>query len=140
MKDRHNVILILVASSEINSLFRRLIKFLISFVHLSFPGVPSSLNYFTMEIHLNHYKVLPCVLNFSFFSLPFVYRSTHEGSTWLFIKDLYSFSKQSWTFFSEELKFSSSFYPECNSFFRIIGGGIMSFLIIWIHVSWFTCC
>ena len=89
---------------------------MISFVHLSFPGVPSSLNYFTTEIHLNHYKALPCVLNFSFFSLPFVYRSSHEGSTWWFIKDLYSFSKCSSGFFSKELKHSSSCNPECNFF------------------------
>ena len=42
--------------------------------------------------------------------------------------------------FSKKLKLSSYCNPECNSFFRIIGGGIMSFLIIWVHVSWFTCC
>ena len=64
----------------------------------------------------------------------------HEGSTWWFIKGLYSFSKRSSTFFSEELKLSSYCNPECSSFFHIIGGGIMSFLIILIHVSWFTCC
>ena len=37
-------------------------------------------------------------------------------------------------------KYSSSCNLECKSFFCIIGGGIMSFLIIWVHVSWFTCC
>ena len=41
-----------------------------------------------------------------------------------------SFSKCSSTVFAKKLKFSSSCYPECNSFVRIIGGGIMSFLII----------
>ena len=30
----------------------------------------------------------------------------------------------------KEFKYSSSCIPECNSFFHIIGGGIMSFLII----------
>ena len=41
-----------------------------------------------------------------------------------------SFSKCSSRFFSEELMHSSSCIPECNSFYRIIGGGIMSFVII----------
>ena len=31
---------------------------------------------------------------------------------------------------SKKLKLSSYCNPECNSFFRIIGGGIMSLLII----------
>ena len=49
-----------------------------------------------------------------------------------------SFSKCSSRFFSKKLKLSSSCNLECNSFYHIIGGGIMSFLIIWVHVSWFT--
>ena len=121
----------------INSLFRRFIKIL-DLICSSFFSWSSKLShyyFFVTEIHLNHFKVSHCVLNFSFFSLPFLYRSSHEGSTWGFIKDLYSFLKCSSRFFSEELKFSSSCYPECNSFNRIIGAGIMSFLIIWVHDS-----
>src|SRR4051812_25334810 len=36
MRDKHNVILILVSSSKFYSLFRRLSKFLVSIAHLSF--------------------------------------------------------------------------------------------------------
>ena len=40
----------------------------------------------------------------------------------------------------EEFKHSSSCIPKCNSFYLIIWGGVMSFLTIWVRVSWFTCC
>ena len=63
----------------------------------------------------------------------------HEGSTWWIHQGFNSFSKCSSRFFSEELKYSLSCILKCNSFNRIIRGGIMSFLIIWVHVSWFTC-
>ena len=143
MKDKHNVILILVSSSELNSLFRRLIKFSVSIVSSSlFPGVPTFYNYFTTEIHLNRYKDSPCVFNFFSFRLIILLfnRVLHEGSTWWFIKDLIPSPSFSSTFFSKKLKLSSYCNLECNSFYRIIGGGIMSFLIIWVHFSWFTCC
>ena len=141
MKDKHNVILILVSSSIFNSLFRSLIKILgFNCFIFYFPGVPTSFNYITTEIHLNHYKVSPCVFNFFCFYHHFVYR----GSSWMFYmmvhRGFISFSKRSSTFFSKELNHSSFCNPECNSFYRTIGGGIMSFLIIWVHVSWFTCC
>ena len=67
MKDKHSVIRILVSSSNFNSLFRRFIKILDFFRSSFFPGVPRSLNYITTEIHLNHYKASPCVVNFFFF-------------------------------------------------------------------------
>ena len=51
-----------------------------------------------------------------------------------------SFSKRSSRFFSEKFKYSSSCNPECNSFYLISWGGVMSFLTIWVRVSWFTCC
>ena len=128
----------------INSLFRRPFKFSVSFVSSSlFPGVPTSFNYITMEIHLNRYKDSPCVFfNFSFllFDHSFVYWSSSRRLYMRVHQRNNSFSKCSLRFFSKELKLSSSCYPECNSFFRIIGGGIMPFLIIWVHVSWFTCC
>ena len=73
-----------------------------------------------------------------FFWSFFYYRS----SSWMFYRTIHrgfnSFSKFSSRFISRELKLSSYCNPECNSLCRIIGGGIMSFLIIWVHVSWFT--
>ena len=40
----------------------------------------------------------------------------------------------------EEFKYSSSCISKCNSFYLIFWGGVISFLTISIHVSWFTCC
>ena len=40
----------------------------------------------------------------------------------------------------EELKYSSSCIPKCNSFYLIFWGGVISFLTIFIHVSWFNSC
>ena len=40
----------------------------------------------------------------------------------------------------EAFKYSSSCISKCNSFYLIIWGGVMSFLTIWVRVSWFTCC
>ena len=106
--------------------------FWVSSAHLSFPEFQALI---ITEIHLNHYKVSPCVFNFSFFFRYLLFTGVlHEGSTWWFIKDLYSFLKGSSTFFSEELKLSSYCNPECIFVYYIIGGGIMSFLIIWVHV------
>ena len=84
----------------------------------------------------------PCVFNFSFF---FVWSSfCYRSSSWRFYMMVHQgfnpFSKCSLRFFSKELKYSSSCNPERNSFYFIIGGGIMSFLIIWPHGSWFTYC
>ena len=76
MKDTHNIILILVSSKWLIPYSGGSSKFLISFVHLSFLAVPSSLNYFTTGFHLNHYKVSPCVFNFSFFLSSFYYRNS----------------------------------------------------------------
>ena len=125
----------------INSLFRRFIKILdLNCSSYLCPGVPTSRNYITTEIHLNHYKDSPCVFNFSCFYHHFVYRS----SSWMFYmmvhRGFISFSKRSSTFFSVEFKHSSSCNPEFNSFYRIIWGGIMSFLMISLCGSWFTCC
>ena len=39
-----------------------------------------------------------------------------------------------------ESKHSSSCILKCNSFYLIIWGGVMSFLTVWVRVSWFTCC
>ena len=40
----------------------------------------------------------------------------------------------------EEFKYSSSCMSKCYSFYLIFWGGVISFLTIFIHVSWFTCC
>ena len=125
----------------INSVFRRLIKFSGSFA-LSFPEFLPFLHYLVAKLHLNHCKDSPCVFQLLFpFVWPFFY---YRSSSWRFYmmvhKGCNSFSKCSSRFFSEELKHSSSCNTEFYSFNRIIGDGIMSFLIIWIHVSWFTCC
>ena len=40
----------------------------------------------------------------------------------------------------EELKYSSSCISKCYSFYLIFWDGVISFLTISIHVSWFTCC
>ena len=70
----------------------------------------------------------------------FVYRSSSWRLYMMVHQGFNSFSKCSSRFFSKKLKLSSYCNPECISVYRIIGGGIMSFLIIWVHVSWFTCC
>ena len=63
---------------------------------------------------------------------------SYRSSSWRFYMMVHqgfnSFSKCSLRFFSEELKYSSSCIPKCNSFYCIIWVGIMSFLIIWVHV------
>ena len=124
----------------INSLFRSLIKNLgFNCFIFSFPEFQALSIYFIAKIHLIMARI-HLVFSTSLSSrYPFVTGVLHEGSTWWFIKDSISFSKCSSTFFSKELKYSSSCNPECNSFYHIIGGGIMSFLIIEFMFSWFTC-
>ena len=39
-----------------------------------------------------------------------------------------------------ESKHSSSCILKCDSSYLIIWGGVMSFLTIWVRVSWLTCC
>ena len=92
------------------------------------------------EVHLNHCKDSPCVFNFSFFSFLLFTGVLHGGSTCWFIKDLIS----SWSVHQDSFLRNSSFLHivirSAISFYHIIGDGIMSFLIIWVHVPWFTCC
>ena len=120
----------------IDSFFRSLFtmsKFSVQVLH-TFPEVPRSLNYITMKIHLNHCKDSPYILNFSFVWSAFCYRSSSWRLYMMVHQGFNSFSKCSLRFFLEELKHSPSCNPECNSFFCIIEGGIMPFLIIWVHV------
>ena len=89
---------------------------------------------------------------------PFITGVLHGGSTWWFVKD--SFILQLFLKFSleamirqailkikhgakhmfcfGEFKYSSSCISKCNSCYLIIWGGVMSFLTIWVRVSWFT--
>ena len=99
--------------------------------------------FFTLYHHEDPSKSLQG-FNLILFILHFVWSFfCYQSSSWRFYMMVHqgfnSFSKCSSRFFSEEFKHSSSCNPECNSFYRIIGGGIMSFLISWVHVSWFTC-
>src|SRR3954463_6114262 len=87
MKDKCNVILILVSFSKFYSLFRRFIKILGFNCSSFFSGVPSFLGYIIVKLHLNHCKASPCVLNFSFFYHPFFTGVLRGGSTWWFVKD-----------------------------------------------------
>ena len=118
----------------INSLFRRFILSHSQFkmLHFSFPEFLAFLHYLVAKLLLNLYKV-----SLEFSTSPsfrliifFVYRSYSWRLYMMVHKGFNSFSKCSSRFFSKKLKHSSSCYPECNSFFCIIGGGIMSFLII----------
>ena len=90
MKDTHNVILILVSSSKLNSLFRRFIKFSVSLGSSFFSRSSKFSQLFHREDPSNHCKDSPCVFNFSFLSFDhsFITGVLHEGSTWWFIKDL----------------------------------------------------
>ena len=140
MRDTHNIILILLSSKWLipysrgssNSRFKFSIFLFWSskLIQLSFQRSIKSLQGFTLCFR----PLLPFV--WSFFS--------YRRSSWRFYmmvhKGFNSFLKCSSRLFLEEIKHSSSCNPECNSFFRINRGGIMSFLIIWVHVSWFTCC
>ena len=110
MKDEHNVILILasskwwIRSSGVRS------QWLILVVNCSsslFPGVPTSFNYITMEIHLNRFKDWPCVFNFSLFSfdLSFVFLILHGCSTWWFIKELIPSRSIHWDSFQRSSSF-----------------------------------
>src|SRR3954470_441311 len=122
----------------INSSFRSLFmlnKFLISIVS---PYLPRSSKLSQLYHHgdpSNHCKASTLFLS-SFISSdhPFITRVLYGGYM-MFHKGFNPFSKCSSRFFSEELKYSLSCILKCNPFNRIIRGGIMSFLIIGVHVS-----
>ena len=136
MKDKHNVILILVLSCELNSLFRRLINSWFQLFHLLFfSEFQPVFNYFTTEIHLNRYKDSPCVFNFSFLSFdhPFVTGVSSWRLCMVVHQGFNSFSKCSSRFFSKELKHSSSCIPKWNSF-------TLSFEVVLCHLWQFPSC
>ena len=142
-KDKHNVILILVSSSKFNY-SRGSSNSRFQLVHLFFFSRSSKLSQLCnhgdlSKIFTRIHLVFSTSFSFRLFIL-LLPEFLHGGYTWWFIKDLYPLSKSSSRFFSEELKYSLSCILKCNSFNRIIRGGIMSFLIIWVHASWFTYC
>ena len=114
----------------INSLFRRFIKIL-DLNYSSF--FYRSSNLFQLYHHGDSSKSLQgFTLHFQLL-FPFVWSSfCYRSSSWRFYMMVHqgfnSFSKFSSRFFSKELKYSSSCNSECNSFYHIIRGGIMSFL------------
>ena len=161
MKDKHNVILILVSSSKFNSLFRRLIK--LSVFNCSiffFLGVPSSCNYITMEIHLNHYKASPCVFNFSFFLSSFCYRSSSWRFYMMVDQGFIPFFNCSSSFLSElrstkiyskiNMVFNTCFVLRSSSILLLAfqSAILLHYLLRWcyvifdkfFHVSWFKSC
>ena len=90
MKDTHNVILIIVSSKWLIPFFPE--WFIISHSQFEmlylFFSRSSKISSSRSSI-LNHYKVSPCVSNFSLFSLFFLFTGVlHEGYTWWFIKVL----------------------------------------------------
>ena len=140
MKDEHNVILILVSSKWSSFFFLEVYQNSWFHLFIFLSGVQSYFNYIIPKIYLIIARI-HLVFSTSLSSCYlFVTGVLHEGSTWWFHQGFNSFSKCSSRFFSEEFKHSSSCYLECNSFFHIIWGGVMSFLIIWVHVSWFNSC
>ena len=135
MKDTHNVILILAPSKWLipyfggssNSRFKLSIFLFRSskLFQLSFQRSIKSLQGFTLCFR----PLFPFVWSFIF-----VTGVLHEASSWWVHQGFNSFSKCSSRFFSKKLRLSSYCNPECNSFYRIIRGGIISFLIIWVLV------
>ena len=118
MKDKHNVILILVSSSLFNSCFPEwlVILFLVSNAHLFFPGVPSS-NYHSKDLSkslqgFTLYFQLLFLFVWSFFCYrSFFMEAIHDGSSRiLFLLEVFI------EILFKELKHSSSRIPKCISF------------------------
>ena len=130
MKDRHNIILILVSSSLFN-FFSGVVQRITFSVELLifFPGVPS-FHFISSQSFIQSLQGFTLCFQFLFVFIPLFTGVLHGGSTWCFIKELIpsrSFHRDS---FLGSSSISSSCNPECNFFFHIIGGGIRSFLII----------
>ena len=162
MKDEHNVILILVSSSKFNSLFRRLIKFSVSIVSSFLPRSSNLSQLYHHEDSSNHYKAsILFASNLQLFyviiSYPdFFMEAQHDGTSrisfilhWFFkislevmIRQAILSNKHGAQHMScfEEFKHSSSCILKCNSFYLIFWDGVMPFLTISRHVSWFASC
>ena len=158
MKDKYNVILILVSSSEVNSLFWRFIKILDLICSSFFPEFQVFLGYTIVKLHLNHCKahlVLSTSLSFyhSFITgvltkaqhgcpsrTPFILQLFFKISLEAKIRQAILKNKHGaqHMFFPKEFKYSSCCIPKCNSLYLIFWDGVMSFLIISLRGSWFT--
>ena len=160
MKAKHNVILILVSSKWLIPYSGDSSKFLISFVHFSFPEFQVFSHYLVAKLHLNHCKASPCVSSFSFFLSSFYYRS----SSWR----LYMVVREGFlSFFICSSRFllklwSAKLHSKINmvlntccfwgvQVFFIWNSEMQFFLpyLLWwcyvtldnfLHVSWFICC
>ena len=143
MKDKHNVILILVSS-------KRLILYSRGSSNSWFPlfifSSSRSSNLFQLFYHGDPSKSLqgftlcfqPFFLSvWSFFCLTEFFMET---LTWWFIKDLIPSQSVHWDSFQRSSSILHLTIRSAILFFHIIVVGIMSFLIIWVHVSWFTGC
>ena len=134
MKDKHNVILSLISSKGLipysgGSSYHILGSTCFIF---SFPRVPSFRNYISTEVHLNHCKASTLFFSSSIsFDHTFITRVPHGGSSRiLFILQL--FFKISLEAMIRQNILQVFFFSQSgvHPFFRIIGDGIMSFLII----------
>ena len=159
MKDKHNVILILVSSKWLIPYSGDSSKFLISFVHFSFRS-SKLFQLYHFKASSNHCKASPGVLfNFPFRLIilllsEFFMEDQHGGSSRILfiLRLLFKFSLEAKirqailkinmvpnTCFLE-FKYSSCCISKCNSFYLSFWGGVISFLAISIQVSRFTCC
>ena len=159
MKDKHNVILILVSSKWFNSLFRRFIKildFICSsffpefqvFSVISFQSFILSLQGFTLCFQLLFLSIILLLPEFSMEALhggspriPFILQLFVKISHGVKIRQAILKIKHGaqHMFCFEAFKYSSSCISKCNSFYLIFWGGVMSFLTFSLRVSWFTC-
>ena len=141
----------------LQSLFRRN-KFLASccssffrsskFSALSRREAPSKLlQGFTLCFQLLFLSIILLLLEFSMESLhggssriPFILQLFFKISLEVMIRQdiLQNKHGAQHMFYFEEFKHSSSCIPKCNSFDLIFWGGVRSFLIISLRVSWFT--
>ena len=135
MKDKHNVILILVSS-----------KWLIpysggssnswGYLFIFLSGVPSFLGYIISKLHLNHRKASPCVFNFSFFLSSFYYRSFTWRLYMVFRQGFFSFFNCSSRFLSK-LR-SAKLYSKINMVLNTcLSWGVQAFFISHSEVQYF---
>ena len=137
MKDKHTINLILISSRWFNSFLPKIVldEVILSSKLFIFLVRSSKFTHFVAPSK-NHCKASPCVFNFSFFLSSFYYRSSswrlymmvHQGflsfSFWFFKISLGAKIRQAILKIKhgakhmscfEELKYSSSCIPKCNS-------------------------
>ena len=112
MKYKHNVILILVSSKWLIPYSGDSSKFLISFIHHSFPEFQVFPHYLVVKLHLSHCKASPCVFNFFFFLSSFYYWSSSWRLYMMVHQGFLSFSFCSSRFLSK--LWSAKLYSKLN--------------------------